>query len=50
VRAFATDEPVLDERDPEAVIGDPPCRLLAGRPATDHRDIEASASQLAYLR
>ena len=40
-RALAPDEPVLDDRDLQPVLGEPPRRHLARRPGADDHHIEA---------
>ena len=40
VRALPADEPVLDDRHLEAVLGEPPGRHLAGDAGTDHDNVE----------
>ena len=40
-RALAADQPVLDDRDLQPVLREPPRRHLAGRPGADHHHIEA---------
>ena len=42
-RALAADQPVLDDRDLQPVLGEPPRRHLARRSGADHHDIESSA-------
>ena len=39
-RALAADQPILDDRHVEPVLGQPSRRHLARRPRTDHHDIE----------
>ena len=39
-RALAADEPVLDDRHLQPVLGQPPRRHLARRPRADHHHIE----------
>ena len=40
-RALAPDQVVLDQRDLEPCVGEPPRRHLTGGPATDHHHVEA---------
>ena len=47
-RALAADEPVLDDRDLEPALGEPPRRHLARRPGADHHHVEAPHRRRSY--
>ena len=46
VRALAADQPILDDRHLQPVLGQPPRRHFPRRTGADHHDIEAPHARL----
>ena len=47
-RALAADQPVLDDRDLQTRLGQPPARDLAGRAGADHHHVESPHGLAPY--